>query len=86
MSTEIHPPIPDQIPVTLRSPTAMDQLELRDLARRAGEVVPEQPLLIAAVDGNVVAARSLRSGVLVFDDRDDSPAQRAALHAVAQHG
>lgn len=83
MSTETHPTIAPQMPVTLRAPTAMDQLELRDLARRVGEVVPEQPVVVAAVGGSVLAARSLRSGVVVFDDRDDSPALRAALHAVA---
>lgn len=59
--------------VALRAPTAMDQIELRGLAHRVGEAVPEQPVVVAAVDGRLVAARSVRSGVLVYD-RDGAPA------------
>lgn len=63
----------DAATVAMRSPTAMDQLELRDLAHRLGEVVPEQPVVVAAVDGRLVAALSVRTGVLVYD-REDAPA------------
>jgi hypothetical protein len=67
--------------LVLRAPTAMDQIELRGLAHRQGEVVPEQPVVVAAVDGRLVAARSIRTGVLVYD-RDGAPAHvRDALRA-----
>lgn len=84
MSTEAadrtdHPA--DAAPVALRAPTAMDQIELRALVHGLGEVVPEQPVVVATVDGRLVAARSVRTGVLVYD-RDGAPAHvRDALRA-----
>ncbi|MFA4929956.1 MAG: hypothetical protein WC558_15675 [Patulibacter sp.] len=75
---------PAEAPVALRSPTAMDQLELVALAHRLGETVPEQPVVVAAVDGRLVAARSVRTGVLVYD-RDGAPAPvRDALRAFSR--
>lgn len=87
MSTEAadRPDRPaDASAVALRVPTAMDQIELRGLAHRLGEAVPEQPVVVAAVDGRLVAARSVGTGVLVYD-RDGAPAHvRDALRAFPQ--
>ncbi|MDO9409462.1 hypothetical protein [Patulibacter sp.] len=73
-----HPP-----EVAVRAPTAMDQVELRDLAHRLGETVPAQPVVVAAVDGRVVAGLSVATGVVVFDARDAGPDVRAELHRLA---
>jgi len=81
--TRHHQDAPPSLAV--RAPTAMDQVELRDLAHRLGEAVPAQPVVVAAVRGRVVAAQSVRTGVVVFDGAEAGPAVRAALreHAAA---
>lgn len=78
-AAEDHPA--DAALVALRAPTAMDQLELRALAHRQGEAVPEQPVVVATVDGRLVAARSIRTGVLVFDQEGAPAHVRDALRA-----
>ncbi|WP_028721344.1 hypothetical protein [Patulibacter americanus] len=72
--------------IAVRTPTAMDQLELRDLAHRVGEPVPEQPVVVAAVDGQVVAGRSVPTGVVVFDPAHASAPVRDALRRFDRHG
>lgn len=86
MSTTVRSPkhpVAATSSVATRAPTAMDQVELDALARRVGEAVPEQPVVVAAVDGRLVAARSVRTGVTIADDGEDGPAARAALRAGA---
>lgn len=41
---------------------------LSRLARASGGVVPARPLLLAEIDGEVVAARSLRDGARLAND------------------
>jgi hypothetical protein len=64
----------------------MDQVELRDLAHRVGEPVPEQPVVVAAVDGQVVAAHSVPTGIVVFDPAHAPAPVRDALRRFARHG
>lgn len=77
------PAAPSPPAVATRTPTAMDQVELDALARRIGEAVPEQPVVVAAVDGRLVAARSVRTGVTIAERTEDGPVASAALRARA---
>jgi len=61
------PQPPADASLMLRPPTAMEQLEVGALARRLGEPVPAQPILVAVRDGRVVAARSVPTGILLLD-------------------
>lgn len=72
--------------IAVREPTAMDQLELRDLAHRIGEPVPPQPVVVAAVDGQVVAGRSVPTGVVVFDPAHAPAPVRDALRRFDRRG
>lgn len=56
-------------------PSAMELLEVRDLAHRLGEPVPRAPVLVAERDGRIVAARSERTGLLVVDPNHGPPAR-----------
>ncbi|WP_320670569.1 hypothetical protein [Patulibacter defluvii] len=71
--------------VALRTATASDQIEIGGLAGRAGEPVPDAPLVVAAVDGRVVAVTSRRTGVVLFEPAADADV-RAALRAYARRG
>ncbi len=56
-------------------PTALELLEVRDLAHRLGEPVPRAPVLVAEREGRIVAARSERSGLLLVDPHQGPPAR-----------
>lgn len=53
--------------IVLRSAGAADAAALRQLAELADRPLPAGPILLAASDGDVVAALSSRTGELVTD-------------------
>jgi hypothetical protein len=63
----LHAPAALPDPVLMRRATAADADRIRVLARLDNTRVPEGPFLVADVAGEIVAALSLGSGVVVAD-------------------
>ena len=61
----VEPQLAD--PVLVRRATAADQAGIAKLARLDDKRLPEGPFLVAEVDGTLVAAMALMSGVIVAD-------------------
>jgi hypothetical protein len=66
-STHTIPPTPIADPVLMRRAAITDAARIRELARLEDRRQPEGPFLVAEVAGEVVAALSLSSGVVVAD-------------------
>jgi hypothetical protein len=62
-----HPPMTSTASLTIRHATAADEADLTRLATLDSSRVPSGELLVAHVDGNLVAALSIDTGASVAD-------------------